>query len=107
MLYVLVCVDGLKTPHLLLANLAAVDIALRATVRDRVKLLQEVVRHAPDMLICDAPAPDNASFKTTQAIVEMAHCAVVGFFLDADVGRMERAKVLLMHTQHLPDDAAF
>ena len=107
MFYVLVYVDGLKTPHLLLADLAAVGIALRATVRDRAKLLQEVVRHAPDVLICDVPVPDDASFQTTQAIAEMAHCAVVGFSLDADMGRMERAKVILTHTQHLPDDAAF
>lgn len=37
----------------------------------------------------------------------MAPCAVVGFPLDADVHHMERAKVMLMQTQHLPDDASF
>nr|WP_295775166.1 type IV pili methyl-accepting chemotaxis transducer N-terminal domain-containing protein [Rhodoferax sp.] len=93
----LVYVNGLKTAHPLLADLAAAGIAVRATVQDRAKLLQEVVRHAPDVLICDAPAPDDALFKTTLSIAETAPCAVVVFTLDADVGHMERALASGIH----------
>ena len=87
----LVHVNGLKTAHPLAADLLAAGIEVRATVQDRAKLLQEVVRHAPDVLICDVPAPDEALFQATAAIAEMAPCAVVVFTADTDVGHMDRA----------------
>lgn len=93
----LVYVNSLKAAYPLLADLAAAGIAVRATVQDRAKLLQEVVRHAPDVLICDAPAPDDALFKATLAVAEAAPCAVVVLTLDADVGHMERALASGIH----------
>lgn len=87
----LVHVNGLKTAQVLAADLAAAGIAVLATVQDRAKLLQEVVRHAPDVLICDVPTPDETLFKATAAIAETAPCAVLVFTADADVGHMERA----------------
>jgi AmiR/NasT family two-component response regulator len=87
----LVHVNGLKTTHPLQADLAAAGIEVLATVQDRTKLLQEVVRHAPDVVICDAPVPDEALFKATAAIAEMAPCAVIVFTADTDVGHMDRA----------------
>ncbi len=93
----LVHVNGLKTAHPLAADLAAAGIEVLATVQDRAKLMQEVVRHAPDVLICDAPAPDEALFKATAAIAEMAPCAVIVFTADADVGHMDRALASGIH----------
>jgi AmiR/NasT family two-component response regulator len=87
----LVHVNGLKTAPTLQADLAAAGIEVLATVQDCAKLLQEVVRHAPDVLICDAPLPDDALFKATAAIAETAPCAVLVFTMDADVGHMDRA----------------
>ena len=87
----LVHVNGLKTTHPLAADLAAAGIAVLATVQDRAKLLQEVVRHAPDVLICDAPAPDEALFKTTAVIAELAPCAVIVFTAATEVGHMDPA----------------
>lgn len=86
-----VLVSGLKAAHTLQADLAAAGIAVLATVQDRSKLLLEVVRHAPDVLICDVSAPDDALFKATLAIAQTAPCAVLVFTADADVAHMERA----------------
>ncbi|MES2584088.1 MAG: type IV pili methyl-accepting chemotaxis transducer N-terminal domain-containing protein [Pseudomonadota bacterium] len=93
----LVHVNGLKTALPLAADLAAAGFEVLATVQDRAKLMQEVVRHAPDVLICDAPAPDEALFKATAAIAEMAPCAVIVFTADADVGHMDRALASGVH----------
>lgn len=94
----LVHVNGLKTAQVLQADLAAAGIAVLAMVQDRAKLLQEVVRHAPDVLICDVPAPDDALFKATQAIAQTAPCAVIVFTADADVAHMDRAIVSGIHS---------
>jgi AmiR/NasT family two-component response regulator len=93
----LVHVNGLKTAHPLAADLAAAGIEVLATVQDRAKLLQEVVRHAPDVLICDAPVPDETLFKATAAIAETAPCAVIVFTADADVAHMDRALASGIH----------
>lgn len=93
----LVHVNGLKTAHPLAADLAAAGIEVLATVQDRARLLQEVVRHAPDVLICDAPSPDEALFKATAAMADMAPCAVIVFTADADVGHMDRALASGIH----------
>jgi AmiR/NasT family two-component response regulator len=87
----LVVVSGLKAAHLLQADLAAAGIAVLCTVRDRNKLLQEVVRHAPDVVICDAPVLDDALFKATFAISQTARSTVMVFNADVDVAPMERA----------------
>ena len=93
----LVHVNGLKTAHPLQADLLAAGFEVRATVQDRAKLLQEVVRHAPDVLICDTPTPDEALFKATAAIAETAPCAVLVFTADADVAHMDRALASGIH----------
>ena len=88
----------LKTAQMLVTDLAAAGIAVLATVQDRTKVLQEVVRHAPDVLICDVAAPYEALFKTSAAIAQMAPCAVIVFTADADVAHMDRAIASGVHT---------
>lgn len=102
----LVHVNGLKTAHPLAADLAAAGFEVLATVQDRSKLLQEVVRHAPDVLICDASAPDEALFKAAAAIADMAPCAVIVFTADADVGHMDRALASGIHGYEINGYAA-
>ncbi len=93
----LVLIHSLKTAHPLKADLAAAGIAVLGEVLDRGKWLQEVVRHAPDVVICDAPAPDDALFKATLAIAQTAPCAVLVFTADADVAHMDRALASGIH----------
>lgn len=94
----LVYVNGLKAAQVLQDDLAAAGIAVLVTVQDRSKLLQEVVRHAPDVVICDVPAPDDALFKATRAIAQTAPCAVIVFTADANAGLIERAIASGIHS---------
>ncbi len=75
----------------MVADLRCAGIQVLGTVTDRSKLLQEVVRHAPDVVICDAPMVGQALFMDCQAIAQTAPCAVLVFTADADVGHMEQA----------------
>ncbi|MEO7108098.1 MAG: type IV pili methyl-accepting chemotaxis transducer N-terminal domain-containing protein [Rhodoferax sp.] len=92
-----VMVSNLKSAHPLEADLVAVGIAVLGTVHDSNTLLQEVVRHAPNVVICDAPVPDDALFKATLAIAQVAPCAVIVFTADTDVAHMERAVASGIH----------
>jgi AmiR/NasT family two-component response regulator len=92
-----VMVSNLKSAHPLEADLVAVGIAVLGTVHDSNTLLQEVVRHAPNVVICDAPVPDDALFKATLAIAQIAPCAVIVFTADTDVAHMERAVASGIH----------
>jgi AmiR/NasT family two-component response regulator len=87
----LIHVHGAKGVLPLVADLEAAGIQVLGIAGDRNKLVQDVVRHAPDLVICDEVHPGDALFKATQAIAEMAPCAVIVFTNDADAGLMVRA----------------
>lgn len=84
-------VNGWTGAHPLTADLEAAGIAVLAMVEDRNKLVQEVVRHAPDLVICDDPMPGEALFRATLAIAQTAPCPVVVFTSDADADTIARA----------------
>jgi len=75
----------------LLADLEAAGIQVLGMAADRNKLVQEVVRHAPDLVICEEVHPGDALFKATLAIADTAPCAILVFTNDADAGLMARA----------------
>jgi AmiR/NasT family two-component response regulator len=50
-----------------------------------------VVRHAPDVVICDDPQPGEALFKVTQAIADLSPRPVLVFTRDSEAEHMERA----------------
>jgi AmiR/NasT family two-component response regulator len=87
----LIHVHGAKGVLPLVADLEAAGIQVLGIAGDRNKLVQDVVRHAPDLVICDEVHPGDALFKATLAIAEMAPCAVIVFTNDADAGLMVRA----------------
>ncbi|MEY4140286.1 MAG: hypothetical protein RLZZ371_2468, partial [Pseudomonadota bacterium] len=74
-----------------MADLEAAGIQVLGMAVDRNKLVQEVVRHAPDLVICEEVHPGDALFKATLAIADTAPCAVLVFTNDADAGLMARA----------------
>lgn len=82
----LIYVNGLQGAPMLAADLAAAGIEVLAVVQDRSKLVQAVARHAPDVVICDAPQSGPALFAATQVIVQTAPCPVIVFTSDADAG---------------------
>ncbi len=88
---VLLHVPSSKDAHVLLADLRAAGFQVVGTVVDREKLLQEVVRHAPDVVVCDAPHVGETLFGACQAVAQTAPCAVLVFTSDADADHMEKA----------------
>ena len=80
----LVHLNGSNTGHLLVADLRAAGIEVLAVTEARSKLVQDVVRHAPDVVVCEDALPGESLFRATQAIAETAPCPVLVFTLDAD-----------------------
>ncbi len=93
----LIHVNGLKTALPLRADLEAAGIQVLGIATERAKLLQEVVRHAPDVVICDEPTPDDALFRTTLSIALTAPCPVIVFTSDTDAAYIARAVESGMH----------
>ncbi|MDB5895782.1 MAG: response regulator receiver protein [Rhodoferax sp.] len=96
----LVDLNGLQTLkglHPLVADLEAAGIQVVGVTEDRSKLVQDVVRHAPDVVICLDPLPGDALFRATQAIAETAACPVIVFTNDATVEHIARAAEAGIH----------
>lgn len=74
-----------------MADLEAAGIQVLGVVHERRKLVQEVVRHAPDVVICEDPLPGEALFKVTQAIAELSPRPVLVFTSDSDADHTVRA----------------
>jgi len=87
----LIHVNGLKAALPLRADLEAAGIQVLGIATQRAKLLQEVVRHAPDVVICDEPTPDDGLFRTTLSIALTAPCPVIVFTGDPDAAYIARA----------------
>ena len=87
----------MKGVHPLAADLQAAGIQVLGLVADRHKLVQDVVRHAPDLVICDEAQPGDALFKATLAIAQMAACPVIVFTQSADADLMARAMASGVH----------
>ena len=87
----LVHLNGTKGSALLLPDLEAAGIQVLDVVLERGKLVREVARHAPDLVICDDPLPDEALFKATQSIAEISPRPVLVFTADSDAGHIARA----------------
>lgn len=75
----------------MLPDLEAAGIQGLGVVPERSNLVREVARHAPDLVICDVPLPDEALFKATQSIAEISSRPVLVFTTDSDTGHIGRA----------------
>lgn len=87
----LVHLNGTKGSALLVPDLEAAGIQVVCVVDDRSKLVREVVRHAPDVVICDDPLPDESLFKATQTIFDTSPRPVIVFTSDSDADHIVRA----------------
>jgi len=88
---VLVHLNGPKGSPLLVPDLEAAGIQVLGVVIDRSKLVQDVARLAPDLVICDDPLPGEALFKATQAVADTAPRPVIVFTSDSDADNIARA----------------
>lgn len=87
----LLCSSRSVTVPTLAADLLAAGIAVRATVDDCSKLVQAVVQHAPDVVVCDVALPGAAWFQALQLLGQTVPCPLVVFTQDTDVGHMQQA----------------
>lgn len=87
----LVFLNGPDGPHPLAADLEAVGIQVLGTVRGCSKLVQEVLRQQPDLVICDSPVPAEELFKALQIVGDTSPRPLMVFTTDADAGRIARA----------------
>lgn len=93
----LVILNGPDGPHPLAADLEAVGIQVLGTVRGCSKLVQEVLRQQPDLVICDSPVPAEELFKALQIVGDTSPRPLMLFTTDADAGRIARATEAGIH----------
>lgn len=67
------------------------------SVQDRSKLVQEVLRSAPDVLICHDPLPGDALFNALQVITDTSPRPVIVFTSDSDASKIARASEVGVH----------
>lgn len=72
-------------------DLQAIGVEVVAQEDDCSKLVQGVVRHAPDLVMGEVSAPGDALFKATQALADTAPCPVIVFTHDSDARHIEQA----------------
>ena len=88
---VLVYSSGVRAVDSLLLDLQGAGFPVVAAVEECSKLVQSVVRHAPDLVVADVPQLDDAFVKTLRALGEVAPLPVLLFTTDADAQRMASA----------------
>ena len=88
---VLVYSSGAGAVDSLLPDLQRAGFPVVATVAECSKLVQAVVRHAPDLVVADVPQLDEAFLKTLRALSEVAPSPVLLCTVDADAQRMASA----------------
>ncbi|OYT93681.1 MAG: response regulator receiver protein [Burkholderiales bacterium PBB3] len=93
----LLCTTRPMTASNLPADLAAAGISVLATVEDCSKLVQGVVLHAPEVVICDLPLPTPAWFAALQMAGQIAPRPVVVLTQDIDAGHMAQATECGVH----------
>ena len=94
---VLVNLSGPAGSHPLIADLQAVGIAVLGTIDERSKLVQEVLRQAPDLLICHDPLPGDDLFKALEVIGETSPRPVIVFTSDSGAEKIVRAAEIGIH----------
>lgn len=94
---VLLCSARQATAPTLAADALAAGLEVCATVEDCNKLVQAVVLHAPDVVVCDVPMPTAAWFQALQRVAQAVPCPLIVFTHDTDAGRMQKAVDIGVH----------
>lgn len=87
----LLCSTRPQTAPTLAADLLAAGMAVCATVEDCSKLVQAVVLHAPDVVVCDLALPTAAWFQALHMVGQTVPCPLLVFTHDADASHMQQA----------------
>ncbi|MDZ7921343.1 hypothetical protein [Rhodoferax sp.] len=87
----LLCQTRPATAPTLAVDLVAAGLALEATVEDCNKLVQSVVLHAPDVVICDVPRVSVVWLQVLRRLELALPCPLIVFTHDTDASRMQKA----------------
>lgn len=93
----LVILNAPQGAHSLVADLEAVGVQLLAAPVECNKLVQKTVLHAPDVVICYDPLPEEALFKALQSLTDTAPCPVLLFTIDGDSEKLDAALACGVH----------
>ena len=93
----LVNLIGPSGAHPLVSDLEAAGIQVLGPAGERSKLVQEVLRQAPDVVICLDPLPGDELFKALQLVADTAPCPIIVFTSDTDAGKITRATEVGVH----------
>ncbi|ABE45189.1 type IV pili methyl-accepting chemotaxis transducer N-terminal domain-containing protein [Polaromonas sp. JS666] len=93
----LVHLNGPPGAHPLASDLEAAGIQVLGCVGECSKLVQEALRHAPDVVICYDPLPDEELFRALQVIGETSSRPVIVFTSDGDAEKITRAVAAGVH----------
>ena len=93
----LVNLNGPAGANPLVSDLEVAGIQVLGVVHERSKLVQEVLRQAPDVLVCHDALPDEALFKLLQVVGDTAPCPVMVFTSDSDAEKITRATEVGVH----------
>lgn len=93
----LVILNGPTGSPPLVSDLEAVGIEVLGSINERSKLVQEVLRQAPDLVICYDPLPGEELFKALQIIGDTSPRPVIVFTSDGDAGNITRATEVGVH----------
>lgn len=93
----LLYVNRQMTAPTLRADLQASGISVLAIVHDADKLVQAVVVHAPDVLICDEPFPTSNWFAVIHLLEKVSPCPVIVFTRNSDAKAIERSTECGVH----------
>ena len=91
MISALVNLTGPQGEHPLEADLESVGIKVIGHTQERSKMVQDIVRSAPDLVVCYDPLPDEELFRTARAIGETSPRPLIVFTTDTDAGKIELA----------------
>ncbi|MGH8804988.1 MAG: type IV pili methyl-accepting chemotaxis transducer N-terminal domain-containing protein, partial [Polaromonas sp.] len=93
----LVHLNGPTGSYSLVSDLEAVGIQVLGCIDERSKLVQEVLRQAPDLVICSDPLPDEELFRALQIIGDTSPRPVIVFTSDGDADKITRATEAGVH----------
>jgi two-component system, response regulator PdtaR len=91
MISALTLVIGPQTAPTLVPDLQAAGILLKGALETGNKLVQGVVLHSPDIVICDVATPDAALWQLLQALQHTQACPVLLFTHSQDAQAMAQA----------------
>jgi two-component system, response regulator PdtaR len=82
---------GPQTAPTLVPDLQAAGILVKAALDGGNKLVQGVVLHSPDIVVCDVATPDAALWLVLQALQQTQPCPVLLFTTSQDAAAMAQA----------------